>query len=103
METLQTSALWHGLSPVSQSVDPKKPQGPHPNPTPAQPSPARTEVCVGRAPAGSPLIEQDDPIHSRVEVAPVALVAAAAGPAVQEHDRLPLRIATLLVVKCVDF
>src|SRR6185312_15038499 len=53
--------------------------------------------------AATALVEQYDAIDGRVEEAPALRVGAAARTAVQEHHRLAVRIAALLVVQRVQF
>src|SRR5688572_1027908 len=48
--------------------------------------------------AATPLIEEHDPIARRIEEAAPLGAGAATRPAVQEHHRLALRVAGLLVV-----
>ena len=52
-------------------------------------------------PATPTLIKQDDPVVRRVEVAPHCRGRAAAGTAVQDHNRRPIRVAALLHVDLV--
>src|SRR3954466_5277088 len=60
------------------------------------------QAAVRLALAAAALIEQDDAVFARVEEAPHAGLGAAAGAAVQEHDRLPLRIAGFLPINTMD-
>src|SRR5699024_7940769 len=51
--------------------------------------------------AGHPLVEQDDPVSLGVEHPPLRRAHPRAWPAVQEDDRLALRVAAHLVVQLV--
>src|SRR2546430_8383440 len=48
----------------------------------------------GRAATAAALVELDDAVGRRVEPASLTRVAATAGPAMQQHRRLPRRVAT---------
>ena len=60
------------------------------------------ETRMRRALPRSALIEKHHTINFRIEVAPVVRRNSPAWSAVQENDRLTLRVATLLVVKLVN-
>src|SRR5205814_466499 len=59
----------------------------------------RGERC--RLPAAA-LIEENDAIHRRIEIAPVLRLRAAARAAMEEHHGLAVRIAALFPVELVD-
>ena len=52
-------------------------------------------LAVRSRATGAALIEQDDPVRLRVEEAAVLRLGAAARPAVDEENGLPLRVARL--------
>ncbi len=60
------------------------------------------QLRVRRALPRAALVEEDDAVGRRVEVAPVVGDDAAARAAVQEDDGLPLGVAGLLVIDVVD-
>src|SRR5690606_12417958 len=50
----------------------------------------------------SALVEEDDPVHLRIEELPVPCRGAAAGPAVQELDGLAVGVSAMLPVDAVS-
>ena len=52
-------------------------------------------------PAGAALVEQDDPVLGRIVEATHLGAAAAARAAMQQHHRLAVRVAALLVIELV--
>jgi len=63
------------------------------------PSGVVDEFRMRRGASATALVEQHDAIGIRVEEAPALGIATAARPAMQEHHRLAVRIAALLVVQ----
>src|ERR1700687_3185894 len=57
------------------------------------------QLSVRPTGAAAALVDQHDAIALRIEEAPHRRVGAAAGAAVQEYDRLTLRVAAFLVVQ----